>query len=667
MKLIIAEKPSLGKAIQAWLRNAAKTKPQYNNYKVTWLFGHMLEMVDPEIYDPKWKSWDISLLPITPTAFKLQITNNSGIKAQVTKVKTLLNECSEIINAGDPDREGQLLVDELLEFFNNKKPVSRLWLAAIDDKSIEKAFNSIKPNSEYLGYKLAAETRSRADWLVGMNYSRAFSHVFKNKGYSNAVSIGRVQTPTLKLITDRDNEIKNFISKDFYELLATFSAANCSLQAKLVLPEEFKNRCDANGRLLDKQILESIILKIKNKSGIVSECSKELKTIKQPLLFSLSELQAVANDKFGYSAQEVLDIAQILYENKLTSYPRSDCRYLPESQFIDAPGILKAILNISQYSNHTPNSSIKSQVWNDKKITAHHAIVPTGANLSYLSSLKEAERNVFNLIAVQYLMQFYPEQSYEEINIVIDIEGYQFETIDKSPPDLEVENYKNYTYNNDLSNMINQGQKINCNKLELATKKTTRPDPYTEGTLIKVMENIHTKIDDLVKQQNLDFATTSKLIKDYKTSLKETSGLGTEATRANIIETLKKRSFITSNRKAITATEFGHLLINTMTNNKTVRDELGFLTSALTTAEYEQYFDEIQNGNAKPDNFFNKLYIQLDKLRNFSTLPFNVATNSASICPSCNKGNLIVRSGKFGKFKACSNYPECKFINKTTF
>ena len=218
MRLIIAEKPSLGKAIDAWLKTKAKTDNSYAQYQVTWLFGHMLELDMPEAYDPKYKSWSLDVLPIKPTQFKLHIKDDTGIKKQVAAIKLMLQGSIEIINAGDPDREGQLLVDELLEHFGNKKPVKRLWLAAIDDKSIERAFTSIKNNSEYLGYKLAAETRSRADWLVGMNYSRAMSHVFKTHGYTT-ISKGRVQTPTLKLVVDRDNEIKSFISKDFFELI----------------------------------------------------------------------------------------------------------------------------------------------------------------------------------------------------------------------------------------------------------------------------------------------------------------------------------------------------------------------------------------------------------------------------------------------------------------
>ena len=662
MRLIIAEKPSLGKAIREWLNKKGKEDSSYSNYEVTWLFGHMLELDEPESYDPKYKSWDIGLLPIKPAQFKLHVKDDEGVIKQVNLIKQRLQNTTEIVNAGDPDREGQLLVDELLDYFDNKKPVKRLWLAAIDDKSIERAFASIKPNSDYLGYKLAAQTRGQADWLVGMNYSRALSSIFKSYGYGN-ISIGRVQTPTLKLIVDRDSEIKNFVSKDYFELTALFTNQQSSLTARLVLPDAIKLLLDDENRLLDKKSLVEIAEAINQKIGKVSSYKKESKTTKQPLLFNLSELQAVVNKKLGYSAQDVLQIAQVLYENKLTSYPRSDCQFMPVSQHSDAITILPELLKLEQFKTLEPNSSIKSGVWNDSKVTAHHAIVPTGANLAYLSNLNDKELNVFNLIVTQYLMQFYPELRYDEVEILIDIEQYQFRAVGKTITDL---GWKKLTTKADeedataddekeeLLPVLAKGQELTCSKTDVITKKTQKPKAYTEGTLIKAMQNIHNKIPELVKAEGHDEETTNKLIKEYRTSLRETAGLGTEATRANIIETLKKREFVVINKKNITATELGNLVISALIDDPIVKAELGFLANPLTTARYEQYLDVIQNKSGKPEILLSNLNTNLDKLTNFTNLKFNLPLPSdAQICPQCQTGALKKLKGEYGKYWKC--------------
>ena len=661
-RVIIAEKPSLGRAIKDWLTKQAKVDNSFSNYEVTWLFGHMLELDEPDAYDPKYKSWDIGLLPIKPAQFKLHIKDDEGIKKQVSLIKLMLQNAVEIVNAGDPDREGQLLVDELLDYYGNQKTVKRLWLSAIDDKSIERAFANLKPNSDYLGYKLAAQTRGQADWLVGMNYSRAMSHVFKQYGYSN-VSIGRVQTPTLKLIVDRDNEMKNFISKDYFELTGLFTDKEISLTAKLVLPEAIKLLLDGENRLLDKKPLLEIAEAINQKTGTVTSYKKESKTTKQPLLFNLSELQAVANRKYGYSAQDVLQIAQTLYENELTSYPRSDCQYMPLSQHNDATTILPELLKLDQFEKLTPIATIKSSVWNDSKVTSHHAIVPTGANLGAFANLDDREVNIYNLIVTQYLMQFYPELHYDEVEILIGIEAYQFRAVGKTITDLgwkklttvaDEEETNKEDEKEELLPVLAKGQELLCSKADVITKKTQKPKAYTEGTLIKAMQNIHNKIPELVKAEGHDEATTTKLIKEYRASLRETAGLGTEATRANIIETLKKREFVIINKKNITATELGNRVISALVDEPTVRAELGFLANPLTTARYEQYLDVIQNKSGQPETLLANLMTNLDKLTDFKNLRFNLPMASdAPVCPQCKDGALKSLKGEFGKYWKC--------------
>ena len=738
MKLIIAEKPSLGRAIADWLGIIKKTTTHIeckNDYVVTWAFGHLLELQDAYEYNPDWKNWSAPL-PIRPSQFKLKLRDDAGVKAQFKVIQDLLNQCSEVINAGDPDREGQLLIDELLEF-NSTKPAKRLWLAAIDDKSIDIAFKQLKPNQEYIGYKLAAETRQQADWLIGINYTRAFTRRFQSLGYDGVITIGRVQTPTLKLIVDRDKEIANFKAKSFYELVAIFNNETPEVTAKLVIPDNIKSLMDEENRLLDKKPLDEIAEQIKNKPAVITSYSKQSKTQNQPLLFNLSELQSVANRKYGYSAQEVLDIAQLLYENRLTSYPRSDCQYMPESQLQDAPTILKSLTELKEFTHLIPDSEIKSLVWNDAKVTAHHAIIPTGADLKNLDTImnglgknSEAGRKIFNLICTQYIIQFYPKMQYDEVEIVFTVTDFQFRALGKT---ITHKGWKAiYESSNDddsednsnkdeiqLLPVLTVGQITTCTKSDIITKKATKPKPYTEGALIKAMANIHNIIPDLVKQLGYDQDKTNELIKQYRLILKETAGLGTEATRASIIETLKKKQLIKLDKKNLLGTELGHKVINSMSTTK-VKDILGFLSSPLTTAEYEQRLDEICNtGQADTVNKFWQLFIpQLDIVSGFSTLGLTIPVNNdAKLCPQCTKvehvsvlklldgqygkywkcftcssnfkdlnnnpvvtinapkteskltgvkcpecnSELVEKEGKFGKFISCSGYPKCKY------
>ncbi|MEI6286285.1 MAG: DNA topoisomerase III [Bacillota bacterium] len=743
MKLIIAEKPSLGRAIAEWLGSSYR-KSGYieckNDYVVSWVFGHMLELYEPGDYLPAWKSFSC-VLPMIPEKFINKLRADDGVQQQIATIKNLLDNCDEVINAGDPDREGQLLVDEVLDYFGNTKPVNRLWLAAIDDLSIERAFSAIKSNSAYVGFKAAAEVRQQSDWLIGMNYSRAFKRMFDSYGYHTSISIGRVQTPTLKLIIDRDNEIRNFKDKTFYELQATFRDDKANkFDAKLVLPDAVKLLLDDESKLLDKQPLVEIAAQIKDKTGKIASYSNTRKSQRQPLLFNLSDLQIEANKKFGLTAQQVLDLAQALYENKLASYPRTDSQYMPASQFEDAPNVLKNLLRLSRYKTLTPDASIKSAVWNDEKVSAHHAIVPTGANLTALEELSKKYpdiKNVFHLISVQYLAQFYPELLYDEVEIIVDIEQYQFRAVGKTIVDLgwkkvfaatAIASAKKEEAGDREENepeiilpLLVTGQPVSCIATKLLSKKATKPKHYTEGTLIKAMTNIHSRVPELVKQMNYDAETSERLIKEYRAILKESSGLGTEATRAGIIENLFRKKFIDKQKKYLVGTELGATLIGSFTANQDTSQELGFLANPLTTAVYEMFLDEIVTECAPHESsiaakkFWDKLLVQLNNMTIFSQLSFamnniegaqlclacnrvikrldgqygaywkcaacgrsykdnsgapileitpvtvTVALNKP--CPACSDGSLVERTGKYGKFVGCNKYPKCTYKN----
>ncbi len=379
-------------------------------------------------------------------------------------------------------------------------------------------------------------------------------------------------------------------------------------------------------------------------------------------------------------------MAQILYENKLTSYPRTDCQYMPESQFNEAKNIIQNLLSLNDYSKFTPSIEIKSQVWNDSKVTAHHGIVPTGANLSNLSEVmakagknKDAAINLFNIICLRYIAQFYPLLKFDQVDIYFEVGEYfspeskinmpyQFKATGKTIIDYgwkaifindnsddEAENQED----EQLLPILSNGQILTCTEANIIVKQTQKPKPYTEGTIIKTMANIHNKIPELVKGMGYDLIKTNKLIQEYRFILKETAGLGTEATRAKMLETLKEREFIKLTGKNLSATPLGHMLINAICDVG-VRDELSFLASPLTTAEYEQYFDEIQKIGTQEvvDKFWYKFDPQLNKISGFYQLPIKIKMNSGSIpCPSCAKKSvqalLKCFTGKHGKFWSC--------------
>ena len=336
MKIVIAEKPSVGKTIAKFFgaTKAGDGCITGDNVVVTWCFGHLLEQAMPEDYDMKYKAWSMDLLPIVPTDWKM--TEKEDCKKQIKIIGGLLKGATEIIHAGDPDREGQLLVDEVLERFSCKKPVKRLWLAALDDDSIKKAIGSMKDGKQYHSLKLAAESRARADWLVGMNLTRAWTN-HGRKFNHGVLSVGRVQTPTLGMIVKRDLDVEAFKSRDFYQVEGLFPFPTKWQPQDTI-------RLDEEGRLLDRAIADAIALKLKGKPAkVIKYESKECKQA-APLPYSLSALQQKASSKYGFSAQEVLDIAQELYEtHKVTTYPRTDCRYLPESMHAEATEILKSL------------------------------------------------------------------------------------------------------------------------------------------------------------------------------------------------------------------------------------------------------------------------------------------------------------------------------------
>lgn len=635
MRLFIAEKPSLGRAIAQYLpvkgvpqgggQGKGATHIVAGNDVVSWCFGHLLEMAEPDDYNAAYKRWSFNTLPIVPTSWRL--LPRESAKAQINAIKLLLAKCDIIVHAGDPDREGQLLVDELLEHLGNTKPVQRIWLSALDESNVRKALINLKDNANYANLKASAEARQRGDWLVGMNLTRAYTLAGQRGGYQGVLSIGRVQTPTLALVVNRDLSIENFKPRDFYAVVATVKAAHGDFLARWKPSEDVP--VDESGRVIDQKIAEEIATKITGKTGTVESFVAAKKKQMAPLPFSLSTLQAMANKKLGLGAQEVVNIAQSLYESKVTTYPRTDCNYLPESQFGDAAKILASLPAEYEEFVKQADPSLKSPTWNDKKITAHHAIIPTG----HRASLSGKEKQVFDLIVRAYLAQFFPPYTYCETNIVLNIDGEIFTASGKVPlspgwkivygaMDEETSSGAKDKSEKQTLPLVKKGESVACKDAKVEFKKTTPPARYTEGTLIQAMTNIHNLVDD----------------PELKRRLKDTAGIGTEATRAGIIETLKKRTFIVEKGKQIISTQPGRQLIAALPNS---------VKSPGLTGLFEQLLDGIADGRFTMEQF-------LKKQSEFVTKFVNLAKSSdlglapAHPCPLCKIGHLRRRTNNAG-------------------
>ena len=511
MRLYIAEKPSMGREIAAVLPGPVRKGNGFIETgagTVTWLFGHVLRQAEPQEYDAKYKVWRAEDLPIIPEHWKLMVSESSA--KQFAVVKQLITQADEIVHAGDPDREGQLLVDEVLEYVGCNKPVQRILLNALDEKSIREAIDQLKPNAQFFNLRQSALGRARADWLIGMNLSRAYTMAAQRSGHRKLVlPIGRVKTPTLALVVRREREIENFKPVDYLNIKAVFQHTNGQFQAQWK-PNEMQQGLDSEGRLVDKQIAEAKLKFFGQEplTGMISGYSKAKKQEAQRLPFSLSTLQVLAGRGFGYEPQQVLDTAQALYERKLTTYPRSDCEYLPTNQFKDSQSILT---NLQSCGDDTlanwakgADGKIKSRAWNDKKISAHHAIIPTRVKAD-LSKMNVVERNIYFLIAQAYMAQFYPVHTYYQTKVEVAYKEELFTASGRTEIDLGWKALYTSKKNNEADNEEGQDKEDNGqeeNNLppmkkndnvdyvsgELAKSVTRPPVRFTQATLIAAMK-----------------------------------------------------------------------------------------------------------------------------------------------------------------------------------
>ncbi|MCG8612836.1 MAG: DNA topoisomerase III [Pseudomonadales bacterium] len=612
--LYIAEKPSLGRAIADVLPKPLTRKDGYilsgDQICVSWCIGHLLEQAEPEDYDPAYKKWQAQDLPIIPSEWQLK--PKSQTRKQLTVLKKLMAKASVVVHAGDPDREGQLLVDEVIHYVLGGQTqglrIQRCLISDLNPPAVRRSLASLQDNQQFIPLSTSALARARADWLYGINMTRIYTLQGQKVGYQGVLSVGRVQTPVLGLVVRRDQEIEAFVSKPFYEVLAELETQSGEMfRAKWSPSEACQPYMDEAGRVLSKPLAENVVRRISGQPGVVEKVESKPRKTEPPLPYNLSALQIDAAKRYGLNAQRVLDSCQALYEkHKLITYPRSDCRYLPEGHHAAAGSVAAAVAsNMPVFQAVVDNArfDLKNKAWNDRKVEAHHAIIPTAKKTSS-TSLSETEVKIYGLVCRHYLLQFYPAYRYQDTRAEIRISGGLFIASAQTPIAMgwkDVADCLDAKQARDLSDKkahladtttlppLKPDQSLHCQRGVLLEKQTQPPAHFTDATLLAAMTGI------------------SRFVKaiEIRKILKETDGLGTEATRAGIIELLFKRGFLKREGKKILATPVGRGLIASLPAQATLPD---------MTAHWEAQLNEISQRSLKYDQFMGPLQVSLAEL-----------------------------------------------------
>lgn len=628
MKVIIAEKPSVAKDIASVLGANEKNEGfmSGNGYAVTWAFGHLVELEKPEAYG--WGTWALSNLPMLPEPFKLALKDDGGARKQFGVIKGLFKDASEIIVATDAGREGELIFRYIYEYAGIKKPFKRLWISSLTNEAINKGFNDLQPGTKFDSLYYAAKSRSEADWLVGINATQCLTLA---SGSNTPLSLGRVQTPVLAMVTKRYIDNKNFKPVPYFLLQLVLEKGGKKFKANN--EKRFDSKQAAEGA---KGIIKSNIL--------CSFSEKKPKKDIQPLLFDLTTLQSDANKKYGFSAQKTLDIMQDLYEkNKVLTYPRTSSRYLSEDIYKELPELFHEISKMSDYTElievlvdyrNLPKRSV-----DDSKVTDHHAIIPTGKKAQGLSG---DEQKIFDMVVRRTIAAFSPvcekeittykfqesDQVFTCSGTIINVAGWRLaETEEKEEKETD-ENEESQ----DLP-IVSQGENVKVDSSNVLEKKTTPKPLLTESSLLKLMESAGKEIED---------AELSKAIKDC--------GIGTPATRAAIIETLLKRTYIEREKKSLVPTQLGMSVYDLVKDYPIANVEM--------TGEWEFKINKIADGSYDNEKF-------LDEIKSFSSELVEILKQTGSTidlkkkkCPKCKEGELY--EGE--KFISCKRKEECGFI-----
>ena len=646
MRLFLCEKPSQGKDIGRLLGARQRGNGCLNGpgVVVTWCIGHLVEAAPPEAYDEQLKRWTIEQLPIIPQHWRVEVKPKTA--AQFKVVKDLLSKATELVIATDADREGELIAREIIDLCGYRGPIQRLWLSALNDASIHAALGKLKPSGDTLPMYHSALARSRADWLVGMNLSRLFTLLGRRAGYDGVLSVGRVQTPTLRLVVDRDREIAAFVSVPFWSIEVALSCTGQTFTAQWLPPSA---STDDAGRCLQEPVAQQAAQRIRA-AGAAQVISVETERMREgaPLPFDLGTLQEVCSKQFGLDVQETLEIAQSLYEtHKATTYPRSDSGYLPESMHAEAPTVLDSLLKTDPSLRPIIDQLDRTQhsrAWNDAKVSAHHGIIPTLEPVN-LSAMSERELAVYRLIRAHYLAQFLPphefdrttarlscgDQALQAVGKQVVVPGWRLVLAEPQPDDAGDDTAPR----SQVLPALHQGLACQVAGVDLKALKTLPPRPYTQGELVKAMKSV------------------AKLVSDprLKQKLKDTVGIGTEATRANIIGGLLNRGYLIKKGRAIRASDAAFTLIDTVP---------AAIADPGTTAVWEQALDMIETGQLALDTFIDKQAAWVTQLiAQYRGTSLSIKIPQGPACPQCG-GATRQRSGKSGPFWSCAKYPDCK-------
>ena len=651
MILCIAEKPSVGRDIARVL--GANTQHdgfmEGNGYCVTWTFGHLCALLDPHEYSEQWKGWNLSSLPMVPARFGIKVTDDKGVQKQFNTIKTLIAKADEVINCGDAGQEGELIQRWVYQKAGCKVPVKRLWISSLTEDAIREGFQKLKDQSEYQRLYEAGMMRAIGDWLLGMNATRAYTLRFaKGVGKDRQVlSIGRVQTPTLALIVKRQHEIENFVPRTYWELKTIYRDTTFSAQ----LPVEEDDYAITS---LEKG--QALVDSIKGLPLEITSVEKKKGTEFAPRLFDLTSLQVECNKKFSLSADDTLKIIQSLYEKHVTTYPRVDTTYLSDDIYPKVPATLHGIKDY--FPQVTPLLPLKAdgkkgadslpkskKVFDNKKVTDHHAIIPTGQRPDNLTDM---ERKVYNLVALRFIAAFYPDCEVSNTTVLAKAGEIDFKVTGRQILKMGWREVfvKETTLNNSEQpeGLLNDSEPSEQKTLpafvkgesghhepQLQEKTTTPPKYYTEATLLRAMETAGKTVED----------------EELRDAMKE-NGIGRPSTRAAIIEKLFQRKYILREKKNIHATELGINLIHTIISP--------LLKSAELTGLWEKKLREIERGAFTAQQF-------LDELKQMTTEVVREvkADKSGMRCPICGKGIIIRGRTRYG----CSRWKEgCSYAEQ---
>ncbi|MDY2943560.1 MAG: DNA topoisomerase 3 [Paludibacteraceae bacterium] len=658
MIVCVAEKPSVGQYI-AKVLGANQRRDGYfegNGYCVTWTFGHLCALLEPQEYTDQWKGWNLSALPMIPQRFSIKVSGDDGVHKQFNVIKSLIAQADEVINCGDAGQEGELIQRWVYQKAGCKVPVKRLWVSSLTEEAIAEGFRQLKDQSEYQRLYEAGLMRAIGDWLLGMNATRAYTIRYaRGTGKDRQVlSIGRVQTPTLALVVKRQAEIERFVPKTYWELKTLYRDTLFSAQ----LPVE-----EDEYAITSLEQGEKLVAAIKDNPLCITSVEKKKGTESAPKLFDLTSLQVECNKKFSFSADQTLKLIQSLYEKRVTTYPRVDTTYLPDDIYPKVPATLQGIkdyfpqaaplLGQKADGGKGEGSLRKSKkVFDNKKVTDHHAIIPTGQRPDNLTN---EERKVFDLVALRFIAAFYPDCEVSNTTVLAEVTGdagvspaednntqneekYIFKVTgrqvlkagwrevfagDKQTEDAEAsENSEGEGTGKSLPAFV-KGES-GAHVPQLQEKTTTPPKYYTEATLLRAMETAGKTVDD----------------EELRDAMKE-NGIGRPSTRAAIIEKLYQRKYIVKQGKSLRATDVGVELIHTIISP--------LLKSAELTGRWEKKLREIERGEYTAQQF-------LDELKQMTgEVVKEVKTNKAGmLCPVCRKGVIIRGRTRYG----CSRWRE---------